>query len=211
MDGTLLEVIGWLGSAVLVVSLLQTNLHRLRWINLVGCLVLIGYNGVVGVWPMVGLNVVLATINLWYLVRSHHERHDERAYEVLQVDGDDTYLRYVLRVHAADIQRWQPGFVHDPAAGDEAYLVLTGDATVGVVIVRPGPAKGEAQVLLDHVTARYRDRTPGEFVFGEHGPFRQRGHTVVRTPRGMREPYYARLGFTPEGDHYVMHTDPGAS
>ena len=30
MDGTLLEVIGWLGSAVLVVSLLQTNLHRLR-------------------------------------------------------------------------------------------------------------------------------------------------------------------------------------
>lgn len=211
MDGTLLEAIGWLGSAVLVVSLLQTNLHRLRWINLVGCLVLFGYNGVVGVWPMVGLNVVLATINLWYLVRSHHERHDERAYEVLQVDGDDTYLRHVLRVHAADIQRWQPGFVHDPAAGDEAYLVLAGDATVGVVIVRPGPAKGEAQVLLDHVTARYRDRTPGEFVFGEHGPFRQRGHTVVRTPRGMREPYYARLGFTPEGDHYVLHTDPGAS
>ncbi|UUZ45798.1 hypothetical protein LP422_07630 [Janibacter limosus] len=56
---------------------------------------------------------------------------------------------------------------------------------------------------------RYRDRTPGEFVFGEHGPFRQRGHTLVRTPRGMREPYYARLGFTPEGDHYVLRTDPG--
>lgn len=205
MDGTLLEVIGWVGSAILVVSLLQTNLHRLRWINLVGCLVLIAYNGVVGVWPMVGLNVVLAGINIWYLLRARRDRHDVQAYEVLQVDGDDTYLRHVLRVHASDIERWTPGFVHDPIDGDEAYLVLTGDETVGVVIVRPG-AKGEAQVLLDHVTARYRDRTPGEFVFGEHGPFRRRGYVLVRTPPGMRNPYYDRLGFTPEGDHYVLRT-----
>ncbi len=141
MNATLLEVVGWVGSAVLVVSLLQTNLHRLRWINLVGCLVLIGYNGLVGVWPMVGLNVVLAAINVWYLVRGHRDRHDGRAYEVLEVAADDSYLRHVLRVHAADIERWQPGFVHDPGADDDCYLVLTGDETVGVVVVRPG-AKG---------------------------------------------------------------------
>ena len=58
MDRTVLEIIGWVGSAILVVSLLQTNLHRLRWINLVGCVILVGYNAVLGVWPMVGLNVV---------------------------------------------------------------------------------------------------------------------------------------------------------
>ncbi|MGE9783702.1 hypothetical protein [Janibacter sp. G368] len=203
MTSTLLEVVGWVGSAVLVVSLLQTNLHRLRWINLLGCLVLIGYNGAVGVWPMVGLNVVLAAINVWYLVRAHRDRHDGRAYEVLEVAADDTYLRHVLRVHAADIERWQPGFVHDPSADDDCYLVLTGDETVGVVVVRPG-AKGEARIVLDHVTARYRDRTPGEFVFGEDGPFRRRGYTRVRTPSGMRNPYYGRLGFVPEGDHFVL-------
>ena len=62
-----IEVLGWVGSAILVVSLLQTRVLRLRWINLVGCLVLIGYNAVVGVWPMVGLNVVLALINVVYL------------------------------------------------------------------------------------------------------------------------------------------------
>ena len=50
MDGWWLEAVGWIGSAVLVWSLLQTELHRLRIINLVGCLVLIVYNGVVGVW-----------------------------------------------------------------------------------------------------------------------------------------------------------------
>lgn len=203
MDGVVLEVIGWVGSAVLVVSLLQTNLHRLRWINLAGCVVLIGYNGLVGVWPMVGLNVVLAAINVWYLARAHRERHDERAYEVLEVDGDDTYLRHLLRVHDRDIRRFVPDFVHDPRPGDEAYLVLTGDETVGVVLARPD-GEGVAQLLLDWVSPRYRDRTPGEFVFGEHGPFRRRRDRLVRTPRGMKAPYYDRLGFRPEADHYVL-------
>lgn len=203
VDGTLLEVIGWTGSAILVVSLLQTNLTRLRWINLVGCLVLIGYNALVGVWPMVGLNVVLAVINVYYLVRATQERHDPGAYEILEVDGDDTYLRHLLRVHDTDIRRFVPDFVHDPQAADDAYLVLRGDETVGVVLVHP-EEDGEAQLLLDWVTPRYRDRSPGEFVFGTEGPFRRRGLRRVRTPRGMRAPYYDRLGFRPEGDHYVL-------
>ena len=56
-DKAALEALGWVGSAILVVSLLQTQLFRLRVINLVGCLVLIAYNGLAHVWPMVGLNV----------------------------------------------------------------------------------------------------------------------------------------------------------
>src|SRR5690242_10602176 len=71
-----LEVVGWLGSALLVWSLLQVRILRLRALNLAGCLVLIGYNGVLHVWPMVGLNVVLAAINVWYLARLQTTRHD---------------------------------------------------------------------------------------------------------------------------------------
>lgn len=199
----LLEAIGWAGSAILVVSLLQTNLHRLRWINLVGCLVLVGYNAVLGVWPMVGLNVVLSAVNIWHLVRAARERHDQRAYEILQVDGGDSYLRHVLRIHDADIRRFNPELVLDPFAGDDAYLVLTGDETVGVTIVRPEP-EGVAQVLLDYVTPRYRDRSPGELVFGPAGPIRGSGYRRVKTPPGMVAPYYDRLGFTRVGDHFEL-------
>ena len=96
-----LEAVGWIGSAVLVWSLLQTQLRRLRIINLVGCVVLIVYNALNHVWPMVGLNVVLAGINVVYLTRMSREKHDAEVYEVLEVAGDDTYLRHVLRVHEA--------------------------------------------------------------------------------------------------------------
>jgi hypothetical protein len=109
----------------------------------------------------------------------------------------------VLRVHEGDIRRFNPEFVHDPFTDDSAYLVLKGDETVGVVLMRDA-GNGTAQVLLDWVTPRHRDLSPGEFVFGPEGPFRQRGFRRVLTPPGMVEPYYERLGFRRDGDAYVL-------
>jgi len=64
-----LDLVGWAGSALLVWSLLQTRILRLRVINLIGSLVLVFFNGALRVWPMVGLNVVLSVINVFYLRR----------------------------------------------------------------------------------------------------------------------------------------------
>lgn len=203
MDGWWLEALGWIGSAVIVWSLLQTQLSRLRVFNLVGTIVLVGYNLVIGVWPMVGLNVVLAAINIWYLVRSRREKHDAAAYELLEVDGDDTFLRHVLRVHGGDILAFNPSFVHEPFGTDTAFLVLRGDETVGVMVLRDEGA-GTARLLLDYVTPRYRDLTPGEFVFGPDGPLRAHGFRRVIVPSDMVEPYYEGLGLRREGDVYVL-------
>jgi hypothetical protein len=198
-----LEAVGWVGSAVLVWSLLQTQLRRLRLINLVGCVVLIGYNAALHVWPMVGLNVVLAVINVYHLVRMARDKHNASAYRVLEVAGDDTYLRHVLRVHESDIRRFNPEFVHDPFTEDVSFLVLKGDETVGAVIFRDG-GDGTAQLVLDWVTPRYRDLSPGEFVLGPDGPFRRHGWRRILLPPGMVEPYYEQLGFRRDGDAYVL-------
>ena len=198
-----LEALGWAGSAVLVWSLLQTQLRRLRIINLIGCAVLIVYNLANQVWPMVGLNIVLAAINITYLVRMSREKHDAAAYEVLEVAGDDTYLRHVLRVHEADIRRFNPDFVYDPFSDDVCYLVLKGDETVCVGIGHDA-GNGTAQLLLDWVTPRHRDLSPGEFILGKDGLLRRRGYRRFLPPPNMVEPYYAGLGLSRDGDAYVL-------
>jgi len=91
-----LAVIGWGGSALVVLSLLQTRILRLRLLNLVGCVILVGFNAVIGVWPMVGMNAVLAVINVVHLWRLLRHRHDATEYQVLQVSESDAYLGYVL-------------------------------------------------------------------------------------------------------------------
>ena len=81
-------------------------------------------------------------------------------------------------------------------------MVLKGDETVGVVLVRADGAV--ARVQLDYVTPRYRDFSPGEFVWSRSGLLRDDGFTRVVTPPGMVAPYYDRLGFRREGESYVL-------
>ncbi len=198
-----LELIGWAGSAVLVWSLLQTAILRLRALNLVGCVVLIGYNAAIPVWPMVGLNVVLAGINVWYLRGMLTTRHDAATYQVVEVGVDDQFLAHTLRVHAADIARFNPGFTWHRGGERSAFLVVKADEVVGVVLAHAEPG-GVAQVDLDYVTQRFRDFTPGEFVYRRSRLFTDKGFRQVVTPPGMVAPYYHRLGFRREGDAYVL-------
>lgn len=197
-----LDAIGWAGSALLVWSLLQTRILRLRALNLVGCLVLIFYNGALGVWPMVGLNVVLAGINIYFLVKLTRTRHDDTTYAVVQVGTDDDFLAHMLTVHADDIARFNPRF-RFASPDRSAFLVVRADETVGIVILRDAGA-GVAQIELDYVTPRFRDFTPGEFVYRRSRLFTDRGFHTVVTPPGMVAPYYDRLGFRRTADSYVM-------
>jgi hypothetical protein len=198
-----LDILGWGGSALLVFSLLQASVLRLRTLNLVACVILLVFNAMIGAWPMVGMNAVLAAINVWFIVKLLRERHDDAAFTVVEVGPADEYLRHVLRVHGADILRFQPDLVWDPSSErGHAFVVLKDDETVGVVLVE---ADGTvARVQLDYVTPRYRDFSPGEFVWRRSGLLREHGFARVVTPPGMVAPYYDRLGFHRKGESYAL-------
>jgi len=196
-----LTLLGWGGSTLLVASLLQARVLRFRLLNLVACTVLTVFNTLIAVWPMVAMNVVLAAINLWFVVKLFTGRNDANTFVVIETAVDDAYLEHVLRRHQADIRRFQPDFDieamgHSP--GHAAFLVLRGDKTVGVVVV--DVHDGVAQVLLDYVTPDYRDFSPGQFVWLQSNILRDRGIQRVVTPRNMVGAYYARIGFKPSDD-----------
>ena len=201
-----LDLFGWFGSALLIFSLLQTRVLRFRLLNLAASVSLVVFNALVGVWPMVGMNLATSSINLWFIARMLRERHDEAAFAVLQVGPTDAYLHHFLGVHQTDILRHQPGFVsEDLHDGDLAFQVEKGDETVGVVLIR---RDGDiAQVLLDYVTPRFRDFSPGEFVWRRASRLRDRGFRKVLTPPGMVAPYNDRLGhgFRREGGSFSLN------
>ncbi|MHB9858140.1 hypothetical protein [Streptomyces sp. YIM S03343] len=182
---------------------MQARQLRLRALNLVACLILVTFNWALGVWPQVAMNLVLAGINLWFLRSLIATRHDQRQYKVVPVGTDDTFLEYVLRVHADDIARYNPEFRWEDGPDHSAYLVLTGDDLVGVVLVR-AVDETTAQVELDYVTKPYRDFTPGEFVFRSSSLFTDRGFRRVLTPPGEVDPYYGRIGFKKVGASYAL-------
>ena len=161
----LLEAIGWFGSALLVVSLLQTRVMRFRALNAAASAVLIGYNAAIQVWPMVGLNTVLVGINLWIVFGLLRRRHDARAYDVVPVGVREPILAHVLERHAADIALYDATSGTALESAEHAFVVTSGDDVVGVILSRAGDAPATEQVVLDYVLPPYRDFTPGEFVY----------------------------------------------
>ena len=65
--GVVWEIIGWLGTGLVVLSMAQQRITRLRILNLAGAAILTVYNLILGVWPMVALNAALSVIQLYHL------------------------------------------------------------------------------------------------------------------------------------------------
>jgi hypothetical protein len=203
-----LEVVGWAGSALIIVSLMQARVLRFRVLNLVGAFFATVYNSIIGVWPFAAMNAVIVVIDVYWLVRLLRERHDETVYSVVEVDGDDAYLRHVLRVHDDDIARFQPAFTAD--GGGAAFLVQRGDETVGVVVVRDA-GDGVGRVELDYVTPRFRDFTPGEFVYRHSGVFAAHGlRSLVVDALPQNREYFERVGFRPGPAGWTREVDVAA-
>ncbi|MBO0924609.1 hypothetical protein J1G44_08945 [Cellulomonas sp. zg-ZUI199] len=199
------EVVGWVGSVLVVLSLMQARVWRFRVMNLVGAVLATAYNAVFGIWAFAAMNGAIAVIDVYWLWRLGRERGDEAVYAVVEVAPDDAYLRHVLAVHAADVARHRTvpavggdgaGPAGDGPGVDLAFLVVRGDETVGVVLVRDA-GDGSGVVVLDWVTPRFRDFTPGEFVYRHSDVFAAHGLrrlVVPTTPPGAVR-YLERVGF----------------
>lgn len=200
-----LELLGWGGSALLVYSLLQRRVLRFRILNLLGGTVLMTFNALMGVWPMVALNLVTSLINIHFILRLRREAHDEAAYEIFEVGGDDAYLRHILSSHASEIRKLQPTFTGEVLPGEEAFIIVKGDETVGVVVIsRDGTI---ARVMLDYVTPAFRDFTPGEFVWRRSDLLTRRGYRHVMTHPAQINPYYEEIGFRRNGNTWLLDLD----
>ena len=64
-----LEVFGYVGMALVLLSMMMTNTVRLRTINLAGAVVCMIYGILTSTWPTALLNLGLGTIQIVQLIR----------------------------------------------------------------------------------------------------------------------------------------------
>ena len=63
MPSHYIEILGYMGTALVVASFLGTSMIRLRLLNFLGAGVIALYALLISAWPMVLLNTLLAVIN----------------------------------------------------------------------------------------------------------------------------------------------------
>ncbi|MEZ5185179.1 MAG: hypothetical protein R2720_05490 [Candidatus Nanopelagicales bacterium] len=196
-----LEVFGWISSGLIVLSLAQARVWRFRIMNFAGAVIGTAYNAVLGIWPFAAMNAVISVIDAYWLVRLSREgKPESSAYQLLEVERDDAYLRHFLKVHANDTKRHFPEF--DPTATSEStVLVMRGDETVGVVVISDTSDR-TARLSLDYVTERFRDFSPGKFVYRDSGIFERLGVDRIQAPPTETD-YFQKMGFRRQDGNWV--------
>lgn len=63
-----IELIGFIGSAVIALSLIMSNIKRLRLFNLFGCIIMVIYGFHSELQPIILINIFCISINLFHLI-----------------------------------------------------------------------------------------------------------------------------------------------
>ncbi|HAR86281.1 MULTISPECIES: YgjV family protein [Clostridium] len=72
-NDTLIEWIGYLASILITISMFMKEIFKLRFINLMGCILFVIYGLIIGAYPVAIANAIIVFINLYYLYKLFRE------------------------------------------------------------------------------------------------------------------------------------------
>jgi len=67
------EYLGYIASALLVASLTMTDVVKLRWYNMFGCIVFTAYGVAIGAVPVIFTNGLLALVNMYHIFKLYRQ------------------------------------------------------------------------------------------------------------------------------------------
>ena len=197
-----LEIIGYVGSFLVVVSMLMSSIVKLRVINTVGSVISGIYAVICGAYPLAFMNLCLIIINVYNLLKL---LKTPKSYELIESSPGESLVKYFLEHYKKDIGTFFPGF--DQAASekcDEAFVVCREGSPVGVMLgTRKG---GSLDVVLDYTTPAYRDCSVGSYLYPSlagHGISSL--HFSQKLAEGHRS-YLQKMGYRQEGNEWILNT-----
>lgn len=201
MNPSQIEIIGYIGSVLVAVSLMMKSLLRLRIINLSGAMFFMVYGILLKALPVAFLNGIIVCIDLYYLSQMWRQRD---YFTFLEVTPKSDYMRTFLDFHKDDIARIIPSFSYQQDEALLCFFVLRNMIPAGLFIAR---IEGdEAYIKLDYVIPNYRDLKVARFIFEENAAFfLQHGiyRFVSEGGSDFHRKYLKRMGFTESGNQYV--------
>ena len=156
-----IELFGYLGSALVVVSMLMTSVVRLRVINLTGSIIFAVYALIIRSYPTAFMNFFLVGINVYHLFRL---RNTKRSYKAVQLPADDGFVKWFVEEYQEDILQFFPELMKEMDSCTTAFAVFCDASAAGIEIGRLD-RDGRFYLAADYTTPVYRDCSIGAYLF----------------------------------------------
>ena len=193
---TIFEIIGYTGSALVLISFMMVSVYKLRIVNMMGSFFCVVYGILIGAYPTVVMNLALVCINVYYLLKM---KNTTKNYDLVRVKGDEGLTKYIIDLYKDDIAKHFPGISMDFSDANCGFVVCHKGTPVGVMI---GNLKDHVlDISLDYATPEYRDFSIGDFILGN---LTSEGvdKLVYRGSAENHMNYLNRMGFVKKDDHY---------
>ncbi|MFP3872385.1 MAG: hypothetical protein ACOC55_06110 [Candidatus Natronoplasma sp.] len=197
-----LEWIGYLASALVLISLIMSSIIKLRWINLAGASIFSLYGFLIAAYPVALMNLCITGADIYYLYDIYSEKE---TFDIWKVGDDKEYLRYFLNYHSKEIDKFFPSFGYEEKENTVELFLLRDMVPAGLVIAE----KREDHSIfihLDFATPEYRDFKLGRYFYQDRiEEFAEEGYERFLTISESEEhsKYLEKMGFSrqrKEGD-----------
>ena len=155
----LIELFGYLGSTLVVVSMLMASVVKLRIINMVGSVISGTYALIISSFPLALMNICLIIINAWNLYRL---LKNGQQYDLVRANMQDATVQYFLNRYREDIRKYFPDFT--PKEEESVYLVCCNGTPAGILLGKE-KEDGCFEVSLDYSVPAYRDCSVGKYLY----------------------------------------------
>ncbi|MCI5597521.1 MAG: YgjV family protein [Lachnospiraceae bacterium] len=192
----LIELIGYLGSTLVVISMLMSSVIKLRIINLIGSAVFAAYALMIHSYPTACMNLFLVGINGYNLIKLLKK---DQHYTLLEGKTEDAFIEYLWNSYKTDILTYFPDVQKDNA--DKVYFVCCDTVPAGFLLGKES-GNGVLDVLVDYSTPTYRDCSVGKYLYSK---LWERGIRTLRCSKAQSKQhieYLKKMGFVKDGEWY---------
>ncbi len=192
----ILDWIGYLGSLVVLISLLMSSIKKLRWINLVGAMIFAFYGFMISSIPTGFMNVGIAVIDIVFLVMMYKQKD---YFRVLPITGDTEYLQQFFKFYRNDIEQYQALDEESLYNAPVKFYVLRNMTPASVFVADKFDEK-TLEIKLDYAIPQYRDFKIGKYVYDkQQGYFSNLGYSkfIVFSDKKDHIKYIKKMGFEP--------------
>lgn len=187
-----IEIVGYAGSVLIAVSLMMSSVVKLRLINFAGALVFSIYGFIIGALPVGILNGFIALVDAYYIYDIFSSKD---LFKILEVHYFSEYLKYFLKYHEKEIEKFFPSFIFDPNEKWGVLFVLRNEILAGLVCTER-ISETSLYIKLDYAIPGYRDFKLGQYVYKKF--FKEAGIKKIYTDFGSVEhnAYLHKMGYT---------------
>ena len=152
---------GYLASLFLIIALLVNGDIKFRIYNIFGTISFIIYGIIFSAWPVLLTNVILFCINIYYLRKLYAHKED---FELIEFNGEEKLALKFFSFYGADIKTYFPDFEDVQLKGNLNFVVLR-DLVIANIFSAQILPNGDAVVVLNYTTKKYRDFKVGQYIF----------------------------------------------